>query len=434
MASTLSDIANIYAADNASKEDIERGIQYHRRAVELIDPIANRHELSTHYYNLGVAYMRTKDYGQAKPYLDKSLAIARDLKDEHAVAYVNFRLGVIAVDEGRIDDAMAYFDKALPVFKETEKASMQFMTHLGLARALAAKGKRKESIAALGAAQPIAKRLGSPKREAQYFEASSEVYSRLGDFEQAFWEMGELRSAERQVAATANLKQQAELAAKFSAQQRETENTLLKMEQAEQQTRRVLLLLALMLSSLFALALVLYAIRQARQNRRFANLAMRDDLTGLPNRRSILEFATIQFKGRRAGDKGFVVAIVDIDHFKSINDTFGHTVGDAVLVAYSHACQRQLRSDDRMGRFGGEEFMIVMPGSEVSRIPAVFQRLREAVMRMEAPGYPHGRGLTFSMGATAAKESDIFVDDIIRRADEALYRAKEGGRDRFEIA
>lgn len=146
-----------------------------------------------------------------------------------------------------------------------------------------------------------------------------------------------------------------------------------------------------------------------------------------------MEFAALQFRGRRAGDRGFALALIDIDHFKGVNDNFGHSVGDAVLTAFGQACQRQLRSDDRLGRFGGEEFMLVMTGAEIPPVAAVFERLRQAVSKIAVEGYPLGRTLTFSMGATAVRLDETLLDAIIRRADEALYKAKHSGRDRYEI-
>jgi len=268
----------------------------------------------------------------------------------------------------------------------------------------------------------------------QYHEAAAEVHSQLGEWEAAWWEMRSLRDAERRVAKAANQKAAQELQARFGAKQRETEYELLRAEGNVAEVRRLLLLLALALAALVVAALVLYVVRQARHSRRFAALAMRDDLTGLPNRRSILEFARLQFRGRGAGDTGFVLALMDIDHFKSINDQLGHSVGDEVLKAFAQAGLRALRGEDRLGRFGGEEFVLVMPGFDLARVPTVFQRLRDSVSHLKAPGWPDDRPLSFSMGATMARDADPDLDSVIKRADDALYRAKNNGRDRYEVA
>ena len=434
MSQALSEIANIYVSENASKEDLAKALEYHQRAVDLIDPKVNRFELGTHYHNLGVAYYRLKDVAKAKQLFEKTLAIAREVKDPVTIAYVSYRLGKIAREEKRPAEALAQFDKALPVFAETGNAAMQFNTHLERARTLSELGRRAESLDALAAAKGLAKQIGSPRRDAQLLESTAQIHARLGEFEKAYREMDALREAEQRVMSTANAKLAAELQARFDARQKEMDNALLRAQSEELEARRLALLLALILSLVVVGGLVAFLVRQARQNRRFASLAMRDDLTGLPNRRSILEFANLQFRGRRAGDKGFCVALIDIDHFKSINDEYGHSVGDAVLVAFAHACQHQLRSNDRIGRFGGEEFLLCLPASDTSQIPALFDRLRTAVRSIEVEGHPGDQRLSFSLGASVAAGDDDSLEKLIKRADDALYKAKHSGRDRYEIA
>lgn len=433
LSSTLSAVGNILANEDATREELLRAVDYHKRAMALVDP-SSKYELSTIHYNLGVAYAYLKDYPEALGHLEKVLAIARELDDPHTIAYVNYRLGSIAVHQNRPDEALARFDAALPGFRAAENVQLELLSELGRAWALASLGRRNQALSALSSARPLVNRLKSPGRDLRYHEVAADVYAKLGDWEAAFGQMRELREAERRVATAANRRQAKELQARFSARQRETENELLRAEGQLQEGRRILLLMALVLMGVFVLALVAYVMRQSRQKRRFAALAMRDDLTGLPNRRSILEYAKSQFHGRRAGDTGFVLALLDIDHFKKINDELGHSVGDEVLRAFAEAGLKALRAEDRLGRFGGEEFVLVMPGVSVEAVPAVFQRIREAVRGMRARGYPDQRPLTFSLGASAARPGDPDLDSIIKRADEALYRAKNLGRDRYELA
>jgi len=310
---------------------------------------------------------------------------------------------------------------------------MQFLAQLGRAQGLAAQRRRKESLAALAAAEALVKKLGAPHRDAQYHEAAARVHASLGEWQPAYEETIALRQAEREVARLSNRRIAEEMQNRFGTKLHETENQLLRAQTKTQEAQRLVLVMALVLSALVALALVGYLVRQARQSRRFAMLAMRDDLTGLPNRRSILDFMRLQFRGQRSQDGGLVVALIDIDHFKLINDELGHSVGDEVLKAFALACLKGLRSEDRLGRFGGEEFVVAMPGSQIAQVPVVFERLRQSVAHLRAAGFPEERAITFSMGATASRDSDPDLDSIIKRADDALYRAKKLGRNRFEV-
>ena len=105
----------------------------------------------------------------------------------------------------------------------------------------------------------------------------------------------------------------------------------------------------------------------------------------------------------------------------------------AVLSAFAEVCAQQMRSNDRLGRYGGEEFLLIMPGSDLTQVPQVFTRLRTAIQQIHVAGLLAGRTLTFSMGAVEVSGPPDDLDNLMKRADDALYRAKQGGRDRYEL-
>ena len=157
-------------------------------------------------------------------------------------------------------------------------------------------------------------------------------------------------------------------------------------------------------------------------------LSERDELTGLQNRRSIL----VQLAEERArfarGGQAFGVAILDIDHFKQVNDRFGHSTGDQVLRAFARLVTCKLRGTDRIARYGGEEFLLLLPiNPEASSAALAAERLRQAV-----EGYPWSElaadlRLTCSIGVTMSQVGEG-VAEMLERADAALYRAKSNGR------
>ena len=161
---------------------------------------------------------------------------------------------------------------------------------------------------------------------------------------------------------------------------------------------------------------------------KIAALATRDALTGLSNRRQIdLDLDGSVKHAHRRGDP-MCVALVDIDHFKSVNDRFGHIVGDEVLISVAGCLAGSLRAGDHVGRFGGEEFLLVLPGTTMAQASSLVERLR---VRLEAlPPLPSGeRPVTASFGL-AAWRGDESAADLLLRADQALYRAKSAGRNR----
>jgi two-component system, cell cycle response regulator len=172
----------------------------------------------------------------------------------------------------------------------------------------------------------------------------------------------------------------------------------------------------------------LVAAREALRER-----AMRDPLTGLWNYDAIRDILVRELG--RARREGRVLGVIeaDLDHFKSVNDVHGHPAGDAVLQEVACRMQKEVRSYDSVGRCGGEEFLVVVPGPGEPEVLAVAERLRASIE--EAPMAIPGKNIrvTVSLGiAIAALEASLRPDDLIRAADKALYRAKALGRNRVE--
>ncbi len=156
--------------------------------------------------------------------------------------------------------------------------------------------------------------------------------------------------------------------------------------------------------------------------------ALRDPLTGLHNRRALAERYAAECRHQR--DTGGLLALVllDIDHFKRINDNFGHAEGDAVLSALGRALGEGLRSSDSVFRVGGEEFALLMPGADGPQALARVESLREGIARQVR--LPDGSAVGFSAGVATGRDGLATLDELLRRADAALYAAKSGGRAR----
>jgi diguanylate cyclase (GGDEF)-like protein len=158
-------------------------------------------------------------------------------------------------------------------------------------------------------------------------------------------------------------------------------------------------------------------------------LATTDALTGLANRRAMtLEIEAALALAQRSGQP-IALAMIDIDHFKHINDRHGHAAGDAALVRCAQLLQGHLRAADRLGRWGGEEFVLVAPLTRVSACMELAERLRATVA---ASAFDHGAAVTLSIGLAGYQPGDG-LSSLLARADQALYRAKTLGRNRVEL-
>ena len=158
-------------------------------------------------------------------------------------------------------------------------------------------------------------------------------------------------------------------------------------------------------------------------------LASVDPLTQAANRRAFVDWLEARLHGDPA--RPFALGILDLDHFKSINDTFGHTAGDAVLVAVADCMRAQVRPGDLVARFGGEEFAVLIDGVDEDEATEVFERTIAEIQALRFGAAVEGRAVTASIGGTVRRHGDRSVSDLFERADRALYQAKDAGRNRL---
>ncbi|EME68811.1 response regulator [Paramagnetospirillum caucaseum] len=160
-------------------------------------------------------------------------------------------------------------------------------------------------------------------------------------------------------------------------------------------------------------------------------LATRDPLTETSNRRHFEQLAGLELDHARRMGRSFALLALDIDHFKRINDTWGHAAGDAALKAFADSCRLGLREYDILGRVGGEEFAVALPNTGPDGARVIAERLRAAVAELVIrPAKGQMSGLTVSIGIAQLREADLTIATLLERADRALYRAKNAGRNR----
>ena len=183
-----------------------------------------------------------------------------------------------------------------------------------------------------------------------------------------------------------------------------------------------------------AIAFILLAMAKERTELRHKTAALVDPLTGIANRRAFLEEVMALSKRQESEGRSVAVLLADLDHFKSINDRFGHAVGDRVLQVFAEAASAKLGPCDLIGRLGGEEFAIVIYDSGRDKGLAIAERIRLAFedAAAEVDGRPIGG--TVSMGMAIAETNLFDIPALLAQADEALYCAKERGRNRVEVA
>ncbi|MEW8682630.1 MAG: sensor domain-containing diguanylate cyclase [Candidatus Thiodiazotropha endolucinida] len=195
-------------------------------------------------------------------------------------------------------------------------------------------------------------------------------------------------------------------------------------------TYLLLFLVAGVISVLFAKN----SVQKKQAFRKLQQYATTDDLTGLANRRELDKVALREFKRATRFTRHLSVLMLDLDHFKAINDTYGHKVGDSVLRHVADICVGSIRGQDFMARYGGEEFTILLPETNIENSSNLAQRICDQIAAMP---YQEGQQLisiTVSVGASEIEDGDIDFNDLLNRSDKALYEAKKRGRNQVVIS
>jgi diguanylate cyclase (GGDEF)-like protein len=310
-------------------------------------------------------------------------------------------LGEVLLHQGEVDAAEPLLHQALALAQQRGLPAHTWRIRATLGDWLLARQRPAEALAAM---QTLIEQAGGALQQQTAIRTHHAAYRAcraLGRYEEALGHFEVVERTERR-RATAQLRAQSQL----FVTRTESQHAQWQAEQAR-----------------------LEAQRQRARAAEFAESAERDPLTGLGNRRHLARRCAELLPAAERENRPLAVAQLDIDHFKQINDLYGHATGDRVLVGMAQLLRDNTRNRDVLVRHGGEEFVLVMPGMTLGDASDVCERLRACVAsHVWTEAAPAGLVVTVSMGVAAAPPYDIGL--LLHRADEALYRAKRSGRNR----
>jgi diguanylate cyclase (GGDEF)-like protein len=287
--------------------------------------------------------------------------------------------------------------------------------------------------------EKIAKELNRPQYLLDYYLQVYKLEKLRKNFSSSLSALENAKKIQQEMSAKEKNDSLQGLMVQFNTKQKDAENQLLQQQNklkqlqlTEQSAQKTIFVLIIVFSvfCLFIISFLLY--KQIINRNNFKRMALRDELTGAPNRRAIITIAERRFKQCIEEEAMLTIAMLDIDHFKKFNDNYGHDVGDKVLRIFSDACQTSLRNHDRYGRYGGEEWLLVLLDAQEGDVTVIFNRLRER-LKETMLAEEQGMSLTFSLGATQLIKGDHNLNQLIKRADENLYKAKHNGRDQHVV-
>jgi diguanylate cyclase (GGDEF)-like protein len=430
--------------------------------------------------DIAISYRRMGDLDKAQEYFEQNEAYARSLGDWSQLISNLLQQGYLAEDQGRLDDALAAyrevlvlarrhdsdydvasaylamawpwmlrgdFDRGLALVQRARTGyatlgddSNDDMVYLRLGQAQAGLGDHAQALTYFKRAAEALERSDNRRYLALLYRARADSERALGRYQDAFTDL-QRYVALHEAATNAERGQQAQLLrSQFDSDRQELENNRLASEQALRERQLAVLRaaqrwqwLAMALGGVLVLLLALLVVRQLARMKRLREIASTDPLTGVANRRSIEQLGDEAVARTRAAGERLCALVLDVDHFKQVNDGHGHLTGDLVLARIAATFRHVLRHFDLLGRTGGEEFLVVLPDTGPDRAEAIAERLRAAIEAMDCSDIAAGLATTVSIGVACLGPADAGLQALVARADAALYRAKGDGRNRIVV-
>lgn len=403
----------------------ERGLQLYEQALPLFLAQGNARSAVSVLNNLGV---NLKNLGRAEESLqryEQALTLCEQQSLEDLAGVLRTNLPDVLAQLGRLSEARVAGQRAAAEMQQRGHRPGELSARVGLAGVLLEAGEPELARSELDCALVLALQLGDRIEQARITHQLAQVHKSAGRFEQALYMLEQAQDLERR-------QYSADFERRMRAQQAQTELASARHDATQERSRRTELEQVQL--ELMRLNERLQAAdrEKSRLLARLAEESRTDALTGLANRRRFDERLADEWRRlRRHHESRFSLAVVDIDHFKQVNDSFGHQLGDAVLRRLALLMQQGFRASDLPARLGGEEFCLLFPDTELASAASACEHWRQQI-QTHAWGALHPRlTLTVSIGVAEAREADS-LEALLALADQRLYTAKQGGRNQVQ--
>lgn len=358
---------------------------------------------------------------------EEAIQANRHLGDDNGIAYAEHAIAASLLRLGRAREALEVVDRSLGRIDAKGDPREFQVTTITRAEALAGLGRAPQANAALDSVAGELRRRAEKPSLMRWHSVRADAMRQLGRWHEAYLALAEARRLNADLQRQRLSEQSARVRMQFNRARDAEELSALRLLNEQSQRLRQTQAVALGLFVILLAVLLVVAVRKFRQARHLQTLASTDELTGLANRRALLAYAGDAIAQAQRDATPLAVLMIDVDHFKRINDRHGHAMGDQVLSHVARVLAAGLRGRDRLGRLGGEEFLAVLPGASVSQAQQVAERMRHAIERTPLIGSSGEVRFTVSIGVAGAQIAEA-ADALVARADAALYRAKNGGR------
>ena len=437
------DAASLLATTLRRMGDVDEALGLIGRVIRWDAARGSASNLAIDTYKQGQILRTMGHFRRALVSLTRARRISLSQGVHQGVAYADLRICQAEIRLGRFTAARRDCDRAAPVFAAGNATDMVKETHALLARIDLADGHAARALAMLNRVLDHGGKDMVAHEVAPAYLSRARANAVLGNYRNAYADLQQylrLYSARNQAARVRLLDA---LEVRFHAKEEIARNAVLRRRlraaalRAGRQGQLLHWIEIASIAGTLAIVLLSYILLAERSHRRqLLRLANEDNLTGAPNRGHTARLAAAALQSALARNRPLTVALLDFDHFKEINDQYGHAAGDHVLREFARLARGALRATDTLGRWGGEEFLLILPDTTIGSALSSIERLR--LLALGIAPHPGERAetwprVTFSAGLATTAEGASTLDEIVARADAALYEAKNAGRDLVRI-
>ncbi len=419
-------------------DDYEQALALNAEVVDWDKAHGATLSLSVSRYMRGTILKEMREFPDAIEEFKAARALSVEVNDTQGVAFADMDLCGLEIQIGQLTEARKLCDNALRIFAASGSIDLMKQTRSDIAYIDLEEGQAARALEALNEILKNGASDVPPRNVAPIIKLRSRANAAMGNYRESYADLEEYQRRMTAADDARRIRQSATLRARFEMDRQLQRNAELNRDLQVSQQRQVeqerWTAIAAATGAIIIILLVLHAISIRRHRRQLALLANTDSLTGLPNRRRTYELGKEAMAKALEDKLPLTVAVVDLDHFKSINDRFGHAGGDRVLQEFARVCRESIRAEDILGRWGGEEFLIVMPGASLDVALIALERVRALALHIELPSMSAGLRVCLSAGLASLEPNLKTLDELIARGDAALYRAKHEGRDLVRIA
>lgn len=413
LAESLDDAARLWRVRNAAgailsdTNEVERALEYLKLNIDQLSEERINHDGCIAYNNMAMVLLTCERYEEAEEAALQALDMVAKWNQPLTAVCVLDTLGLVYKGKKQYDLSLLYYREAINIQTPLRYRNINFEPYLNLGEVLLLTGELQEAEEMLKIALTLAEEKQGSRLEYVCYEKLADIAEKKGNYKQALEYYQRFHKEKERMFNQQKINQIADLISTH------------KLENALKDAR---------ILELQNISLLREIETQKQRHVELEYLATTDPLTGMMNRRHFGTLANFQFEEARRSGQPMSVVMFDIDHFKTVNDQFGHRVGDEVLVKVAKAINLSIRAGDLACRYGGEEFLLLIPDHDLESTLIIADRVRMAIEALSMSVGDEAINITISAGVATLHSEDVDLDGLIERADQRLLKAKTLGR------